>query len=193
MEEIWKEIPGYEGYYEISNVGRVRSLTRTITCKDGRQYTMKGDIKFLSLNNKGYYMVNLYKNDKGKKVFVHRLVAEAFIPNPNNLPVVNHKDENPLNNNVDNLEWCTQKYNINYGTNRERSAQKHSNPIIMCDKETHEPIKEFLNMRIATEELGHPASCQSSICEVLKGRRQSALGYWWKYKNEKELDRAEMM
>lgn len=181
MEEIWKPIPDYEGLYEISNMGNVRSIDRTVRDINGRILAIKGILKTPVLNGK-YYMVSLSKNNKQKWHSIHRLVALTFIPNPNNLPVVNHKDENPMNNKVENLEWCTQQYNVKYGTSRQKAIQKNSKPIIMCDKETHEPIKEFLNMKMATEELGHPTSSKSSICEVLKGRRNSALGFWWKYK-----------
>lgn len=185
MEEIWKSIPGYEGYYEVSNIGNVRSVTRTIIKSNGQPQTRIGKIINQTLDQKGYKQLNLHKDGVCKKMKVHRLVAMAFLPNPNNYPIVNHKDENPSNNNVDNLEWCTYQYNNNYGTKIERLVQKQSNnPIIMCDKETHEPIKEFLNMRIATEELGYSPNSKTSICEVLKGRRKSAFGYWWKYKEK---------
>lgn len=114
MDEIWKDIEGYEGKYEVSNLGNVRSLN----------YRGTGGIKLLKQGTtRGYKLTCLYKNGKGKQYWVHRLVAIAFIPNPNNLPVVNHKDENPSNNNVNNLEWCTQEYNINYGTARKRASE----------------------------------------------------------------------
>ena len=101
MKEIWKDIKGYEGLYQVSNFGRVKSSTKILANR---------------LSKRGYYIVTLYKNAKGVTKTVHRLVAQAFIPNPDNLPQVNHKDENKLNNRVDNLEWCTAKYNINYSS-----------------------------------------------------------------------------
>ena len=112
MEEQWKDIIiekngvtyDYTGLYQVSNLGRVRSL--------GNDKTRKERILKPKINNKGYLQVILCKNGKVKTFLVHRLVATAFIPNPDNLPVVNHRDENPLNNCVDNLEWCTQKYNV---------------------------------------------------------------------------------
>ena len=109
MEEIWKDIKGYEGLYQISNYGRIYSLK-------------KGIIKRSSLN-RGYVCIRLYKNGKGKPYSVHRLVAKHFIPNPNNYPCVNHKDENPSNNCVSNLEWCTYSYNNTYGSRLERCAK----------------------------------------------------------------------
>ena len=116
MKEIWKDIQGYEGRYQVSNLGRVRSLSR----KRWNGYTftnLEGRILKLRLNkNKGYLNVILYDGHRnGKTIEIQRLVAQAFIPNPNNLPCVNHKDENPRNNKVENLEWCDYRYNNNYG------------------------------------------------------------------------------
>lgn len=115
-EEIWKPVVGYEGLYEVSSYGRVRSLDRY----DRMNRFCEGRILKLCANRLGYLKAGLCSNDKKKQYLVHRLVAEAFIPNPNNLPIINHKDENPSNNNVDNLEWCTAKYNSNYGTRNDR-------------------------------------------------------------------------
>ena len=115
MEE-WKDIKGYEGLYQISNYGRVKSL--------GNDRNRKEKILKNQSNNKKYEIINLCKNGKIKRYFIHRLVAEAFIPNPNNLPYINHKDENPSNNYVNNLEWCTIKYNNNYGTRNKRCSKK---------------------------------------------------------------------
>lgn len=106
MEEIWKDIKDYEGLYQVSNLGRVKSLSNI---KSKREKLLK-----LTLRTNGYYMVILYKNTKRAAKNVHRLVAETFIPNPDNLPQVNHKDEDKTNNCVGNLEWCDSKYNINY-------------------------------------------------------------------------------
>lgn len=117
MEEIWKDIINYEGKYEVSNLGRVRSLS----------YNGTGEIKLLKqgTDKKGYKRVGLCKNGKTKHYYVHRLVAITFIPNPDDLSIVNHKDENPANNNVNNLEWCTSEYNNNYGTRNERASESH--------------------------------------------------------------------
>ena len=108
MTEIWKNIEGYEGKYQVSNLGRVKSII--------------GQEKVLhpKKHRNGHLQIGLHKDKKRKTMYIHRLVAQAFIPNPDNLPCVNHKDENPNNNNVDNLEWCTQKYNCNYCTRVDR-------------------------------------------------------------------------
>ena len=107
MKEIWKNIPEYVGIYEISNLGNIRSV-----------YNNNKPLK-LSIGKNKYVTVSLYKNKIGKTFNVHRLVAQVFIPNPNNLPCVNHKDENRSNNCVDNLEWCTYLYNnIKYNFNK---------------------------------------------------------------------------
>lgn len=110
MEEIWKDIEGYEGLYQISNLGRVWSVKKEIYRKEG----FVGPYPSVSLTKDGHY----------DTFSIHRLVAKAFIPNPLDLPQVNHKDENPLNNCVDNLEWCTAKYNSNYGTRNKRVGDK---------------------------------------------------------------------
>ena len=110
--EIWKSIKGYEGLYEVSNLGNVRSVDRTVnTALNHGTRIVKGKIIKPILTNKGYFQVCLSKECKLKYASIHRLVAEAFIDNPENLPVVNHKDGNKLNNRVDNLEWCTYQYN----------------------------------------------------------------------------------
>ena len=116
IEEIWKPIEGYEGLYEVSNTGRVRSLDKY----DSMNRFLRGRILRLFTDGLGYLRAQLYSNSKRKSFLVHRLVAQAFIPNPDNLPQVNHRDENPSNDNVDNLEWCDGKYNVNYGTRIDR-------------------------------------------------------------------------
>lgn len=120
LNEEWKDIDGYEGLYQISNYGRLRSFVD----KNGHKRII---IRKFQKNTKGYLQTRIYKNGKGKTVKIHRLVAEAFIPNPDNLPQVNHKDEDKTNNCVWNLEWCDAKYNINYGTLPERISVIHTN------------------------------------------------------------------
>ena len=126
MVEIWKSIENFP-YYEVSNFGNVRSVDRVFTDTLGRKVNRKG--KLLKCDTNGRYkLVRLYNISQGKDIalLVHRLVAQAFIPNPNNLPCVNHKDENPGNNDFRNLEWCTYKYNSNYGTIKQRLSKSLS-------------------------------------------------------------------
>lgn len=130
--EIWKNInlKGYEDFYQVSNLGRVRSVDKV----DSLGRLIRGKIKSNANNGNGYLVVNLKNNGKQKMVTVHRLVAEAFIENPKNLPCVNHKDENKTNNKVNNLEWCDHKYNNSYGTAHIRSAKAHINHPNMSKK-----------------------------------------------------------
>ena len=111
MQEIWKDIKNFEGCYQVSNLGRVRSLTRKVPTFNGVR-TTKGQILKTYTSNTGYLRIDLRSNQKHKYVSIHKLVAETFIPNPNNYCVINHIDGNRLNNNADNLEWCTQSHNI---------------------------------------------------------------------------------
>ena len=120
MNEEWRPIEGYEGLYEVSNLGRVRSLDRYVEYSNGRIHLHKGKVLSPAKDKNGYLKVVLNCNGKCKTTNIHRLVANVFIPNPDNLPMVNHKDEDKSNNSVDNLEWCDVKYNLSYGTARIR-------------------------------------------------------------------------
>lgn len=118
MIEEWRPVIGYEGLYEVSSLGRVRSLDKYVKGKGYRLH--KGKVLSPTKNKNGYLKVNLHCNGKRKTITVHRLVAQAFIPNPDNLPQVNHRDEDKTNNRVENLEMCDVKYNLSYGTARIR-------------------------------------------------------------------------
>ena len=127
VEVVRKAVKGYEGYYEVDQFGRVYSIERVVSVEDnGRQYRkpIGGKQMKQGMHSKGYKIVSLTKDGKTKTAFVHRIVAEAFISNENNLPMVNHKDEDKTNNFVDNLEWCTAKYNRSYGKAIEKHAKK---------------------------------------------------------------------
>ena len=171
MEEIWKDIKDYEGHYQVSNLGRVKSI------KFGKEIILKQHINIKG----GYYYVCLLKNGKHKNYYVHRLVAEAFIPNSYNLPQVNHRDENKLNNNVDNLEWCTNEYNHNYGTINERISQSQSKPVLQYDLNGN-LIKEWKSVN----ECGRNGFNQGDICKCCNGKRKTAKGFIWVYKNEED-------
>lgn len=140
----------------------------------------KGKIlsKAISHSNKGYYIVSLSKHGKSFKKYVHRLIAEAFIPNPNNYHYINHKNENKLDNSIENLEWCTLKYNINYGTRNKKSKKSLSKRIIQIDN-NNRIIKKWNSINEAQEKLkiGNISSC-------CKGKRETAGGYIWKYERE---------
>lgn len=193
MNEVWKSVVGYENLYEVSNCGRVRSVDRvTIGNKPSMRgstlYHFKGKM-LKQANRKGagmpYKQVVLYKNKTHKTVSVHRLVAEAFIPNPDGLPQVNHKDENPSNNNVYNLEWCTCKYNVNYGTATDRRASKtrsnayNQKPVICVNTGI-----SYQNSCEAERETGVNAN---NIKECCKGNYNSAGGFKWEYINKADI------
>ena len=122
-KEIWRPIVGYEGLYEVSSYGRVRSLDRYVKYSNGPIHLHKGMILNPGKDKDGYLQVNLYNNGKIHQRKVHRLVAQAFILNPDNLPEVNHLDEDKTNNRVENLEFCNRKYNCNYGSRNIRRRE----------------------------------------------------------------------
>lgn len=124
-DEVWKDIPQYEGHYQISNYGRVKSLKRTIVDSRGISKTVNGKILVAQVKDNGYLQVSLWRNNKGKMEYVHRLVAMAFIPNPENKPTVNHKDLDVQNNYVDNLEWATYSENNAYGDRLKRQGKSY--------------------------------------------------------------------
>lgn len=151
-EEIWKNIRNYEDYYEVSNFGRVRSKNRIIEqeCKGKKvNFTYKGSILKQQLINSGYYVVSLSKSSIQKKFLVHRLVAETFLDNPKNYSQINHVDENKLNNNLDNLEWCNAKYNILYNNRAIKIGRKLGKKVFVYDKE-HKLIHIFNSSKEAS-------------------------------------------
>lgn len=174
MEEIWKPVEGFQGSYEVSNMGTVRSYKQNRT--DGK--TTKG-----YENRKGYRVVLLYDGEGGKKWFpVHRLVAKAFLPNPHDLPQVNHKDEDKSNNRADNLEWCTNQYNARYGTKKERAGVSNRcckttpTPVYSVDRDGN--VRRYGSIGEAERATG---LCHSNIVSVLKGRRKHSGNMKWFY------------
>ena len=155
-----KDIQGYEGVYAVTSCGKVYS------------YKSK---KFLSLGKRrdGYLQITLHKNDKQKTYRVHRLVAEAYLPNPEGLPQVNHKDENKENNALPNLEWCDQKYNMNYGSRNEKAGKALSKPVFCVELN-----KTFDGVRAAARELGLD---QSRIGKCCTGKQKTTGGFHFRY------------
>ena len=181
-KEFWKNIKDYENLYQGSNLGRVRSFDRWVKSKNGSLRFCKGRILKPGTNKDGYLQVDLWKNNKRKNFLVHRLVAQAFLDNPNNLPEVNHKDENKLNNSVENLEWCDRKYNCNYGTRNERQKKKQLNdikkskPVLQYDLEGN-----FIREWESTMECGRNGYNQGHVAECCQGKRKTHKGFIWRY------------
>jgi len=200
-EEIWKDINGYEGYYQISNKGNVRSLNRYIKYDDGRVRFHKGKNMKPHPSSSGYLCIKLSKNGLFYHTFLHRLIAEAFIENPNNLPIINHKDENPSNNSIENLEWCTYEYNNSYNNLRERrdatfkkrlidgqykKLTANSKKIMQFDF-TYTPLKIWDTMGDIQRETGIKSG-HISLCVRKKrnfaGKDSSGNYYRWMYYDE---------
>lgn len=182
INEVWKPIRGYVGYYEVSNFGRVRSLDRWITYKDGRKIFYKSVILQPAIATNGYYTVVLRKNNKSHTKTVHRLVAEAFIPNPQNLPEVNHKDFNKLNNFIGNLEWVSHKTNNTFGVK----------PFTGIVKEVYQFSLNnyFINKHASVEVAGletqtNPSTIRS--CVKYHKWHKTAGGFKWSYKHKSTI------
>ena len=174
MKEVWKDIEGYEGLYQVSNLGRVKSFDT----KDKLGRIRKGRVLKPFRKKSGYLYVDLCRNGKRKSHSLHRLVAQAFIPNPENKPEVNHIDEDKTNNIVDNLGWSTRTDNNNHGTRNERVSKINSIPIIATNIKTGES-KDFYGGNECARQLGLN---QGHITDVLKGRLKQTGGYTFKYK-----------
>lgn len=177
LEEIWRDIDEYEGYYQISNLGNVKSLPRVIVRDNGRIHTVREKILKPGKDRGGYQFVILSKDGKTKTYTIHRLVASAFLENPNNYEQVNHIDEDKTNNVVSNLEWCDAKYNMNYGTRTERQVKSQSKQVAQIDKNTGEIIKIWES----TMECERNGFNSGNISKCCNGKRNSHKGYIWKY------------
>lgn len=176
IEEVWKDIVGYEGYYQVSNLGEVKSVDRyvaTVGNPSGRRL-VKGRIlnqsKRTIKHEQGYCFVSLSKDNIATTYAVHRLVAQAFIPNPDNLPFINHKDEDKQNNNVDNLEWCTVAYNNSYGTARERGGKKKSIPVVKFGLDGC-LIKRYKSLAAAAKEEYVTKGNLANVCVNRNGKK----------------------
>lgn len=179
MKEVWKDIEGYEGKYQISNLGRVKALDFKRTKKER---IMKPHI-----NTSGYLAINLYKNAKFKTYRIHRLIAQAFISNPENKPCINHIDGNKLNNSIDNLEWCTHRENTIHAIKTGLS----SSPTVKygTDNPKSKKVKQydlqgkFLKTWDCISDAGKSLNA-THISDVCNGKRKSCKGYMWEYEEE---------
>lgn len=170
MKEEWKKIEGYDNY-EVSNMGRVRSLN----------FMRTGRVKVISssVSRLGYHQVDIFMNGVPEKKTIHRLVAEAFLENPDNLPQINHRDGDKSNNCVENLCWCNQSYNNHHSRGWIKVNESRKKPVLQYTK-TGEFIKEYSSSHEASRETGVN---QGNISACCNGKQKSANNFIWKYKN----------
>ena len=179
MREEYRDIKGWEGLYQVSNLGNVKSLERTI--RNGRgYYKIPERILKAGTNKQGYLQVHLYREGKRKSCRIHRLVADAFLENPNNLPEVNHKDEDKENNKAENLEWCSHSYNSSYNDRAKKIGKKISKPVYSINKESG-LITYWESAKVAGRILGIDSSHITRCC---KGKMKSIGGFYWMYAEE---------
>lgn len=189
MEEIWKDIEGYEGLYQISNLGRVKSLERVVNGRWGK-LKVKGCILKNYVSKSGYVVVSLAHNQNIRYKKVHRLVAEAFIENPNGYPQVNHKDEDKTNNTVwvnedgsidqekSNLEWCSPSYNLNYGTRSIKAAKSNFKKVYQYTLDG-----KFVRVWESLKDVTNGGFNHRGVGLVATNKRKTSGGYIWKYAN----------
>jgi hypothetical protein len=190
--EIWKDIPNYEGLYQVSNLGRVKSLKRKVNSplRNNISVVRRERILKQTITLQGYNTCSLRKDNEPKLFFTHRLVALSFLSNVNHYPIINHIDSNPLNNNVDNLEWCTQSHNIKhaYDTGRKKA------PIFLYEKQygkenqaarqvrqftlSGDFVKDWDCVTYIQNELGFN---RPNICKCCRGKIPTAYGFKWSY------------
>lgn len=183
IEEIWKDIEGYEGYYQVSNLGRVKSLERSYIGPHNSIHFVKERILKPEIQWNGRLQVRLSKGCQLRAFKVHRLVAIAFIPNPDNKPYINHLDCDPTNNIVDNLEWCTPKENSQYASKLGRQKGKENamkycaKAVIATNLQTGEEIY-FESQKEAMHKLN-----TTKVNQVCRGKQKSSKGYTFRYAN----------
>lgn len=181
LNEYWKDVNNYEGLYQVSNLGRIRSLDRVVKQKNRfnnyQNVLYKGRVLKPQKQKNGYYIIGLHKNNKTERKLLHRLVAETFTENPNNYKYINHKDSNIYNNSVNNLEWCTQSYNIKYAYETGRKIPPHQRKVVQ--KTLNDTVLcEYKSIMEAFRKTGIQATNISKCCRKL---REMAGGYKWQY------------
>lgn len=173
---LWKDVVGFEGLYIVSNFGEIRSVDHYVKCNSGKRLVKGRTLKPCDRGN-GYPFVTMGKDGKQYNMSVHRVVAIAFLPNPNNLPEVNHKDTNTFNYSLDNLEWCDRKYNNNYSNRAYKAAVSKRKRILQIKNET--VIRIWNSISEIERNTGISAG---NISECCNGKRSTAGGYSWKFK-----------
>lgn len=181
MIDEWRDVVGFEGLYLVSSRGEIKSVERRKSNNGGTQFVNER-VRVLTPDKDGYLKVCLSKNGRHYVKSVHRLVAEAFIPNPYDLPVINHINEDKQDNRVENLEWCTVQYNTMHGTGRIRTAMKQGRAVVQLNMDGN-VIDEFYSMGVASKTTGIP---QPNIFKVCNGERNTAGGYKWRYKDDQD-------
>ncbi len=178
MKEIWKDIKGYEGLYQASNLGRIKSISKMVNGSNQFgvkfKYLKKDKILKPVINNHDYLQVSLYKNNKKVEIRIHQLVAQTFLPNPNNYKIINHKDGNKHNNCIENLEYCTQSHNVNesYRLRLQTPITKRVNQYDL----NNNFIKTWDSINDARKHYNN-----SHISDCCNGHRKTATGYIWRY------------
>jgi hypothetical protein len=176
MQEIWKDIKGYEGLYKVSNLGRVKSLNRVIKNKNGSLRSLEERMLNPLKDTDGYLMVGLFQYGNQKRCKIHRLVAETFLENPNNKPQVNHINEIKSDNKLSNLEWVTAKENVNHGSAPKRRAESRMKRVVQISIEGEE-IRTFKSMN----EVAECGFTRQSVQKVCKGYRKTHKGFVWRF------------
>ena len=169
--EIWRDIPGFEGLYQISNLGQVKSI----------RYKRFKILK--QITKKGYKYARVYKDGKQHYLRIHRIVAMVFIDNPKNYPIINHIDENKGNNCVDNLEWCTVRYNNNYGSGSKKRAEKRSIPVA-CFR-SGKMVKIYPSVKSTREDDFKPGA----VSKVCRGQMYSHHGCEFRYISKSDYNK----
>ena len=180
--EEWRDVAGYEGLYQVSSEGRVKSLERKIPHWRGGERIQKERILKTHIDRDGYLKLNLHAGGKPKNLKVHRLVCQAFHENPDNKPQVNHINEDKTDNRARNLEWCTMRENVNHGTAKERSAKARSKPVGQYTLDG-----ELVKIWASTVEVERQTGFRhGNICKAANGKIKQVYGFRWKYVERKE-------